>query len=245
MRALLGTIVVLAVLLVGADIGGRLLAEHQAEKNLAAAYPNAADPQVTIHGFSFLLQAVQGHYSDITVSSSNLTLGALTGVNAQLDMRDVTLPLSDAISGNVSHLVARRADFAATIPAQALGDALSQPNLTIAPGADGSVQFGTTVSVAGRTIPVTVAGTASIDKGTLVLSAKVVGAGGIQLPKEISDKLTAYFSTTLPMQALPYPIDQASVSAQDGALIVTASGANVSAEQLGLVAARQTAKTTR
>ena len=91
-----------------------------------------------------------------------MTLGPLTGVSAEVDLRDVDFPLSDAISGDISNLIARRADFRAVIPAASLGNALDQPNLTIAPTADGMVQLGTTISIGGTTIPVMIAATASI-----------------------------------------------------------------------------------
>lgn len=233
MRALLGTVLVLALLLVGADIGGRLFAQSQASKALAENLPAAGDPKVSIHGFSFLLQAVKGDYSEITLTSSNVTLGPLTGVSAEVDLRDVDFPLSDAISGDISNLIARRADFRAVIPADSLGNALDQPNLTIAPTADGMVQLGTTISIGGTTIPVMIAATASISSESLVFAVKLISAAGITLPAKLAETLQAKLTTKLSLKDLPFPIDHASVSAEDGALVVTGSGANVSAEQLG------------
>jgi hypothetical protein len=234
MRALLGTILVLLLLLVGADIGGRLFAQSQAEKALREHYPAAADPQVSIHGFSFLLQAVQGSYSDITMSSSNVTLGPVTGVRAQIDLHDTSLSLSDAISGDISRLSARRADFRAVFPAASLGDWLDQPTLTIAPGADGLVQIGTTVAVAGQTVPVAISASASISGGSLTIVAKTVSAAGLTLPTDRVRQLQNGLTAALPLKGLPFSIDHAGVSAQDGALVVTATGVDVTAAQLGL-----------
>jgi hypothetical protein len=244
MRALLGTVFVLLLLLVGADIGGRLLAQNQAEKALRQHYPAAADPRVSIHGFSFLLQAVQGSYSDITMSSSAVTLGPVTGVRAQIDLHDVSLTLSDAISGDISHLSARRADFRAVFPAASLGNWLDQPNLTIAPGADGFVQLSTTVLLAGRTIPVTVSAAASIAGGSLTLAVKSISAAGVTLPSDTSAKLRKILSATLPLRGLPFSIDHAAVSAQDGALVVTATAVDVTAAQLGLAGSGGSSTTT-
>lgn len=234
MRALLGTIVVLALLVVGADIGARLFAQSQAEKALRENYSAAADPTVQIRGFSFLLQAFQGDYSHIELSSPDVTLGALTNVQVHIDLHDVSLPLSDAISGDTSSMVARRADFQATIPAASLGDALDQENLTITPTADGLVQIGTTVTVAGQTIPVTVAASASISNGSLSLTAKLISAAGVTLPAQVTQALQARLSVKLPLSTLPFSLEKAGVSAQDGALVLTATGTNVTADQLGL-----------
>ncbi len=234
MRALLGTIVVLALLLVGVDIGARLFAQSQAEKALRENYAAAADPDVKIHGFSFLLQAFQGDYSHIELSSPNVTLGALTGVQVHVDLYDVNLPLSDAISGDTSSLVARRADFRAVIPAASLGDAIDQPNLTIMPTADGLVQIGTTVSVLGRTVPVTISAGASISGDSLALTAKLISAAGITLPDSVTKALQAKLSVKLPLSALPFSVERAGVSAEDGSLVLTATGTNITADQLGL-----------
>jgi hypothetical protein len=242
MRALIGTIVVLALLVVGADIGARLFAQNQAEKALREHYPAAADPNVQIHGFSFLLQAFKGDYSHIEMSSQNVTLGALTNVQMHVDLHDVQLPLSDAIGGDVSDLVARRADFQAVIPATSLGDALDQQNLTVTPTADGLVQIGTTVTIAGQTIPVTVAASASITDGSLALTAKLISAAGMTLPPNVTQALQARLSVKLPLSALPFSIKAAGVSAQDGALVVTATGTNITAQELGLTGGAGDAK---
>ena len=106
------------------------------------------------------------------------------------------------------------------------------------------MQIGTTITIAGRTIPVTVSASASISGDSLALTAKLISAAGITLPASVTEALQARLSAKLPLSALPFSIERAAVSAQDGALVLTATGTNISAEQLGLTGSGTGSKAT-
>ena len=88
MRRLLVALLVLAVVLVDADVGGRVYSEDRADAALAQHLPGPADPAVSIHGFSLLLQALPGRYSHVTISSNDLGTGPLQHVAAVADLYD-------------------------------------------------------------------------------------------------------------------------------------------------------------
>ncbi len=117
---LLAVLLVLVVVVVGVDIGGRAFAESKAGETIATQTGTTA-PDVTIHGFSFLAQAVPGHYSQITVHSTDLRIGPLTGIAATVELYDVDFPLSDATKGNTSRLVARPRSTACSPPPRSPG----------------------------------------------------------------------------------------------------------------------------
>lgn len=236
MRKLIGTVVVLLALLVAADFGGRALAQSKAQTAIANASSQIVDPVVTVHGFPFLIQAIDGSYRQITVTSTNVSAGRLAGVYAQLDLFDVTLPLSDALSGTIDKLTAGRGTLTAEIPAASLATVLGRPGLTVGgagsdPGSD-TVQISTTVAVAGTVLTVTVEVTVSVSNGVLHLVASPASVGGVAVPADVAQKIGTELTVDLPLTGLPFPLQNATVSAKDGSLDLFATATGISAADL-------------
>jgi hypothetical protein len=231
-RKLIAALVVLVLLLVGADIAGRLIAQQKAEHALAARLDSQSEPTVRIHGFSFLWQAVRGDYSHVTATSNGLTLGPISKVDAQVDLYDARLPFSDALSGTMDHLTAQRADLRAVIPGEQLAALLQQPGMTFDPASDGMIRVHTTVAVAGRTFPITIDVDISVTHNNLTLAARPISAAGAQIPGELADSLQKQLTVSVPLTALPFPLDSADITAQNGNLVLTATATDVDARQL-------------
>jgi hypothetical protein len=90
--ALGGLALLIVVLLVVADIGGRAFAENRAEEELQSRLPSGSSAaDVSIGGFSFLQQLLAGRFDQVDVSVAELaiadsTIGAdLTGFGVPLD----------------------------------------------------------------------------------------------------------------------------------------------------------------
>ncbi len=243
-RKLIGTIVVLLALLVAADFGGRALAQSKAQTAIANTASQIADPDVTVHGFPFLTQAIGGSYRQITVASTNVSAGRLAGVRAQLDLFDVTLPLSDALSGTLDQLTAGRGTLTAEIPAASLATVLGRPGLTVGgtgsgpggglgngPGND-TVRIGTTVAVAGTVLAVTIDVAVSVSNGVLHLVASPSSVGGVAVPADIVQKIGNELTVDLPLTGLPFPLQNATVTAKDGSLDLFATATAISAADL-------------
>ena len=115
MRKLLIFVFVLIVIVVGLDIGGRYYAESQASKTIGEQ-TGTPDPAVDIHGFSFLVQAIPGHYQNVTLSSQDVTAGPITGIATTIELYDVHFPLGDAIKGNTDNLTAAHATLSGVVP---------------------------------------------------------------------------------------------------------------------------------
>ncbi|WP_154770075.1 LmeA family phospholipid-binding protein [Nakamurella alba] len=230
MRALLITLVVLLLLVVGADIGGRAIAESKAGEAIATRSGNQVAPDVDIHGFSFLAQALPGDYGQITLSTTDLVLGPLAPVAATVELYDVTYPLSDAFAGSTDGLAAERATLTATVPVSALGDALQVPDLQLGSTANGDLRLSGSVSVAGNEVPVTADLGVSITDGALALSASGVSAAGVDvpLPASLADDL----SLTVPLDALPIDITSGTVGVDGANLTLQASTGRITADSL-------------
>lgn len=228
MRKLLIALFVLVVILVGADFAGRAIAESKTGEAIAQRASLTPAPGVDIHGFSFLWQAVQGDYSNITLTADDLRSNGLTGIDVTAELYDVTLPLSDALGGRADQLTAGRADVTARIPSESLGTVLDQPGLRVTGGSNDAVRLSTTVNAAGQSLPVTAELRASVSDNTLELTGRrLVGElpGGVSA--SLADQFVQQLNFRVPLTDLPVTIESGSVRAEGSTLVVTAETRNV------------------
>lgn len=111
-------LVVLVLLLVGADFGAAAYAEHMISQKARTQLQLTDDPSVTIHGFPFLTQALGGDYSHISVSAAGVPVGdKLQDVALTAELEDVTAPLSDLTNGNTKAITIGKLTGSVTIKA--------------------------------------------------------------------------------------------------------------------------------
>lgn len=232
MRTLIAVLVLLALLLVGADVATRLIAQQQATRALSAEFDLGADASVQIHGWSFLVQAVRGDYAHITIAAGSAALGPIADAQVQADLYDVRLSLTDALSGTIDRLAADRADIRVTIAQTELATAVGEPGITVTAAGSGTVRVHAAIAVAGATYPVTVDVAASVTDQTLTLVARPVSAAGLDLPAAVADSLQQRLTTSIPLTSLPFPLESATVSAADGMLVISASADSLRLGQL-------------
>ncbi|MFD2492080.1 LmeA family phospholipid-binding protein [Amycolatopsis jiangsuensis] len=91
---------VVVLVLVGADFGAAAFAEHEISQRARTQLSLSDDPSVDIHGFPFLVEALSGDYSHISVYADGVPVGeSLRDVRVSAELEDVTAPLSDIASG--------------------------------------------------------------------------------------------------------------------------------------------------
>ncbi|HEV8560839.1 MAG TPA: DUF2993 domain-containing protein [Actinophytocola sp.] len=125
-RVVIGLLVLIG-LLVAADFGAAAIAEHEVSKRARTQFGLDDDPSVTIHGFSFLLQAVSGEYDDVEVKATGVPVkNALRDVEVHVDLRGAKAPLGDLLSGDTKGIQVRKADGQVTVKASDVTRAISQ-----------------------------------------------------------------------------------------------------------------------
>ncbi|RIJ71159.1 DUF2993 domain-containing protein [Nakamurella silvestris] len=231
MRAFLITVVVILLVLVGLDFGARWFATAQVEKAIAKELDLPTRPDVSVSGFPFLWQAFRGDYGSITLTTDSLALGAVENVNATITMTDVRIPFTDAVSGNMDHFTAARADLSASIPTSSLAAAAGQPTLTITAGPSGGLVLNTQVEVAGQTIPVTAAADAVISDSELKVTISDLSSQ-ITLPAAINSQLRGDLSLTIPLTGLPVALTKASVQVDGSNVLVTGTAVDITLADL-------------
>ncbi|OLR91195.1 hypothetical protein BJP25_30350 [Actinokineospora bangkokensis] len=146
MRRLVISLVVLLALLVAADFGAAAVFEHEVSQRAKQQFGLADDPSVKVGGFSFLAQVAAGEYDSVTVDAKGVPVqDVLRDVDVHADLRGITAPLSEVVSGSLKQIPVREVEGQVRIKAADVNRALqanqsnsaiaSITNLTIEPAA--------------------------------------------------------------------------------------------------------------
>lgn len=221
-RKLVTFLFVLALLLVGADFGARYLATQKLGDALQSRLGASQPPEVDIAGFPFLLQAVRGEYGDVSAALPSETMGPLSDVGVTVDLVNLRLPLSDAISGSVDRLTADSGRIVLTVPTAAIAAAVGLPGLTIT-GQDGDLVLSATVTALDQQFPISARLDAVVDDGALSLRSGEVSGAGITLPAEAAGAMSALVDLTVPLDSLPFTVTGGNVAVVGGDVVVDAT----------------------
>jgi hypothetical protein len=221
-RKFLVFLVVLAVLLVGADFGARYIATQKLGDALQSRLGVSQPPEVDIAGFPFLVQAVRGEYGDVSAVLPPETLGPLAEVGVSVDLERVRLPLSEAVSGTVDRLTADAGRIRLSVPIASLAAAVGVPGLTVT-AQDGALVIGATVTVLGQQYPVSARLDAAVDDAALVLRSGEISGAGLTLPAEVTGALAALVDLTVPLDELPFRVTSGSVTVDGADVVVDAT----------------------
>ncbi|MEI4270234.1 DUF2993 domain-containing protein [Klenkia sp. LSe6-5] len=225
MKGLLITLGVLLVLLVAADRVGVLVAEDQVAAQVAQQGGLAGEPDVDITGFPFLTQAVAGRYDDVRIALTADELGQPAGTTADVSLQGVQLPLSDVLGGRVSQLPVDRVDGQASVPLSLLADQLGG-DTTLTREGDG-LRITKTVELLGQTIPLTAAGTVSLDGQDLVVDVDSASGAGIDVPQFVLEQAQELLEFRYPLPALPFGLQLTGLQVTDGGVDLTVAATDV------------------
>lgn len=231
-RRLTIVLVVVLALLVGLDVFARHRTESAIGEQIASRSKITPAPTVTIHGWSFLAQVVSQDVQHVSIVRNDLRVGRLTGVDVTVDLHHLQVPMRNLLGGDLSGVTARTADFAVRLDPAALADAIGLKQVTVSPAPDGGIRLATTVGAAGSTFPIEADVNLRITGSSLALSASRVNAGGLELPPQVSSSVLKALNVRLPLSGLPFAVPSASASVADGAVVLTASAANVPVGEL-------------
>ncbi|TYP89553.1 DUF2993 domain-containing protein [Blastococcus xanthinilyticus] len=175
---------VLLVLLVGLGVLLDRIAVAVAEDQVAAQLADRAGlagvPAVDIRGFPFLTQAVGGSYEEVRIALTGAELGRPEGTRAEVVLREVQLPLSAVLAGDVGELPVGRIDGVATLSYDLLAEEIGG-DTTLEPEGD-RLRITRTVDLLGGPVPLAAVGTVSLDGDELVINVERAESAGVALP---------------------------------------------------------------
>ena len=232
MRRLVVVLLVVAGLLVVADRA----ALHLAEKGIAEQARTSADlsttPKVTAHGFPFLTQVLRGRYERIDVELTDLDRGGVRMKELDATLRDVKVPLSEALQGNVDSIGVQRLDASALVTYAELAHRSGIVGVTMQPEGD-RIRVTGRVTVLGQSVRASALSRVSLKNGRIAvkaLSFKVLG----QSTPALMGALTGAFDVLVPVGTLPYDLELTGLQVTpDGLRLVAASGPTVLTPEQG------------
>ena len=183
MKALLVVALLLLGLLVVGDRVAVGFAEDKVATEIAAKGGLQGTPEVDITGFPFLTQAIGGRYDDVRISLTAAELGQPEGTRADIALHGVRVPLS-AVAVGLGQRGAGGPDRRDGDPVlrAAVGTAGGGHHASTREG-DG-LRITRTVELLGQTVPLTAAGTVTLDGNDLVVDVRAGrrrGGGGARL----------------------------------------------------------------
>src|SRR6266568_57180 len=222
MRKLLIALIVLAALFVVVDRIAVVVAQNQISDRIAASYGLPDKPDVTIAGFPFLTQVLQGDYGRVDVSVSKVPANGATLRQLRAHFRDVHASLSQVLGKASSTITADRAAGNAIVPFTAIDQRLPG-GLKVRPDGKDLTVAGT-VTYRGIRIPL---------NATLSLSA--TGAGISVTPVHVNDpglgllppSVFSQLGIVLPLSTLPLHLHLTSVLVTPGGLRLGAAARHV------------------
>lgn len=213
MKALGVLLVLLLGVLLLVDRVAVAFAEDRVAEQAAEQGGLEGAPEIEIAGFPFLSQAVAGRYDDVRVALTAAELGQPEGTRADLALHGVQVPLSAAISGSVREVPIDRIDGTATLSYELLSAQLPG-DTTLAPEGDG-LRITRTVEVLGEELPLTAAGTVSIEGSELVLDVEQATGVGVDVPDELLAQAVDLLDLRYTVPALPFGLELTSVTPAD------------------------------
>jgi hypothetical protein len=212
---------VLVVLLGLALLADRVavgVAEDRVASEIAAEAGLAGTPEVDITGFPFLTQALAGRYDDVRISLSADQLGQPEGTRADVALHGVWVPLSSVLSGSVQQVPVDRVEGRATLSYELLSGQLGG-DTTLRREGDG-LRITKTVELLGQAIPLTAAGTVSLDGNDLVVDVENATGAGVDVPRMLVDRVADLLDLRYAVPGLPFGLRLTGVTPADDGVVV-------------------------
>lgn len=222
-------LILLVGLVIAADRIGVMVAQDQIAKTVASQYRLDHKPAVKIKGFPFLTQALEGRYGEIDVKVGDLTQLGVHLTDTVVTLKGVDAPLSDAMHGDASKMVADTAISTATVPYADVDKEAPRGLKVSAKGTALQVHGPVTVLGLSRTVTATV--TVRPSGRSVRVLPQTVDAGGATIPVALVQQA---FSFTMPVKGLPANTRITDVKVDPDGLRVTTTGEHVNLESLNV-----------
>lgn len=198
-KALVVFLVLLAGGLIAADRIGVLLVQREVAERLAVQYSLPQRPEVTIHGLPFLTQAIGGEYRQVDVAIGDFTRQEVTLRDVRVRIENLRAPLSEAINGDTSGVVAGTATASAILPYDLI-KRHAPANVTRIGASGSDLEVELTGSLLGFSLNGTAVLSAEVSRDGIRITPRSVATQGLRVPL---GALRGPLSWTVPVPELP------------------------------------------
>jgi LmeA-like phospholipid-binding len=225
----LGLIVVVALLLWGADTMARIGAQTLLSRNIQDATGVEVPPEVDVHGIFFLPQVIRGTYSEVHVTTEGVTSGPLRIDRVESQLFDVEMPFHDVLVRDVRRVGIGRSVENLDLTYEDLNAyfAATGRRLSLTPGPDGAVRISGNIEIANQTVPLSADATLSVEGDALRISPVSLNTGSGSLDEASQLLLGQRLRLLVPLGTLPFGHQLTGVRADPDGLHLTATGTDI------------------
>ncbi|MCO5968819.1 LmeA family phospholipid-binding protein [Actinoallomurus soli] len=224
-------LIVFGGIAIAGDIVGRRVAQNEIAKNVASQYDLDHTPDVSIKGFPFLTQAIDGRYDEIDINVGDLTQQGVHLTDTKVALKGVTAPMSDAMHGDSSKMVAETATSTATVGYDEVNKSAPRDMKVSAAGSDLQVRGPYTVPGLGITRTVTATVSVQPSGRSVRVVPQSVKAGGTTVPLGL---VRQAFTFTMSVNGLPLNTRITDVKVESDGLRVSTTAQNVKLDSLNV-----------
>jgi len=143
LRRLIVVVIVLGLLLAGADFGLKALGEYWVARELRGKLGLAENPAVSLEGFPFIPHLISGRFNLVRIRSERNSVKGVSVEAVRLDLRDVRFSPRQLVVGTDATIRGEEGDGRLTITGEGVTQALQRAGLPIRVRFDnGSVVIG-------------------------------------------------------------------------------------------------------
>lgn len=226
---MLGLIVVVALLLWGADTMARIRAQTLLSRNIQDATGVEVPPEVDVHGIFFLPQVIRGTYSEVHVTTEGVTSGPLRIDRVESQLFDVEVPFHDVLVRDVRRVGIGRSVENLDLTYEDLNAyfAATGRRLSLTPGPDGAVRISGNIEIANQTVPLSADATLSVEGDALRISPVSLKTGSGSLDAASQLLLGQRLRLLVPLGTLPFGHQLTGVRADPDGVHLTATGTDI------------------
>ena len=208
MRRAVFVVILVAGLLAVADRLAVVTADRTVATRIQTDQGLSQRPDVSIHGFPFLTQALDGRYDDVTMTLHDVHHTGVPVSKLTVDLHGVHVPLRAVFAGHVARVPVDRASATILLSFGGVNSFLAGRRVSVSEGSNGEIKVTGTVTVLGRTVTASGSGRIEVRGSDLEV---LVGRG---------------LDFSIPLGGLPFRIALVSAKATKAGIVVqaTASG---------------------
>ena len=216
-------LILVAVLVVAADIGARAFAQNTLAERMAQQMEMSEEPEVSIAGWAFLPQVVSGTYTEIDITADSATMDGVTVEQVEATASDVEAPLSDLMDEPT--VTAGEIDGSFVVPYSYFNPHLPE-GMTIS-NEDGEPRISGELALSelGLSTTVTSGGEFTVEGDTLHVTPVDIEVG--DAPVDVSGAVTNMLTFSAEVPELPFNLNITDMEAASNGLQITGTGEDV------------------
>jgi Tfp pilus assembly major pilin PilA len=216
-------LILLVVIVVGADIALRGFAERTVAERVAQQMQTSEEPDVTIGGWAFLPQAIGGTYSEITITAGSATVSGVTLEQIEATATDVDAPLADLL--NDPTVVAGQVEGSFVVPYAYFNPHLPEGVTITTENGEPRITGELAIPELGVSTSISAAGEFQVDGGTVTVTPVDIEVSGA--PVDVTDTVAGMLTFSVEAPELPFGLTVTEMENVSSGVRITGAGQDV------------------